>query len=190
MVSCVLKNLFRTDSDFLRSRMRELWAHSCHVSAISFVLARLGSGLIPERALLAGLLHGIGVIPILNAARAYPELAEAPGVMDQLIRELSHEVGERVIRRWGFDPDLVNVVREGDHWMRQGYAVPDYVDIVILARLHANIGTRSEHAMPSICDVPAYKKVAFGELTPQRSLAVIDLARKEIDEVASLLKLH
>jgi HD-like signal output (HDOD) protein len=190
VVSCVLKNLFRTKSELLRTRMRELWTYSCNVSAISFVLAKLTPGLAPERALLAGLLHGIGVIPILNAARAYPTLVEAPGVLDQLIRELSDEVGERVIRQWGFDTDLIHVVREGRQWMRRGYAVPDYVDIVVLAQLHAHIGSRVEDTMPSIADVPAYKKLALGELTPRRSLAVVDLAHKEIDEVAGLLAAH
>jgi HD-like signal output (HDOD) protein len=190
VISCVLKNLFRTKSDLLRARMRELWTYSCKVSAISFVLAKLTPGLVPDRALLAGLLHGIGVIPILNAARAYPTLVEAPGVLDQLIRELSDEVGERVIRQWGFDTDLIHVVREGSQWRRPGYAVPDYVDIVVLAQLHAHIGSRVEDTLPSISDVPAYKKLALGELTPRRSLAVVDLAHKEIDEVAGLLTAH
>jgi HD-like signal output (HDOD) protein len=190
VISCVLKNLFRTKSDVLRTRMRDLWAHSCNVSAISFVLAKLTPGLVPERALLAGLLHGIGAIPILNAARAYPTLVKTPGVLNQLVRELSHEVGERIIRQWGFDSDLIHVVRESGDWMRRGYAVPDYVDIVVLAQLHAHIGSRVEDTMPSISDVPAYRKLALGELTPRRSLAVVDLAHKEIDEVAGLLAAH
>ena len=54
----------------LRRVCNGLWAHSIEVAATSQVLARSVTHLDPEEALLAGLLHDIGALPILSRAGA------------------------------------------------------------------------------------------------------------------------
>ncbi|WP_306306165.1 HDOD domain-containing protein [Methylomonas koyamae] len=60
-----LKAVFNARSPVIRRRMQELWAHSSYVAAISAVLAHKTPGFDPDRAMLAGLIHDIGVVPIL-----------------------------------------------------------------------------------------------------------------------------
>lgn len=186
--SCIVKGLFRTDSKALQSRMRELWSHSCHVAAISFLLAKHTPGLSPERAMLAGLVHDIGIIPILGEARNHPQLLAKIELLDQAIESLRAEIGALTLRQWHLDGDLSDIALHAEDWQRTGTALPDYVDVVQLAQLHAYVGTPRMRNLPHIDQLPAFEKLMLGELTPRRSLALIDEAEHDISEVRHLLE--
>lgn len=185
--SFLVKAIFRTDSALLRERMRALWAHSCEVAAIAAVLARHTPGLDPERAMLAGLVHDIGVVPVLDTARAHPALFEDPDNLERVIDALRGEIGAQTMRHWGFDPDFVDIAARAEDWLRPGYAIPDYLDVVLLAQLHAYIGTPRMARLPRIDQVPAYRKLAGGQLTPQGSMTLVAEAQREIAELRQLL---
>jgi len=68
--------------------MQRLWQHSCRVAAISQLLARLTTGLHPVRALLTGLMHDIGVLPVLVHADQFPALFAEPQQLDEVIARL------------------------------------------------------------------------------------------------------
>ncbi|BAN68966.1 signal transduction protein [endosymbiont of unidentified scaly snail isolate Monju] len=186
--SCIIKDLFRTDSPVnLKSRIQALWRHSCRVAAISTILARLTPGLDPERALLAGLVHDIGAIPLLHAARNLPALQKAPGLLDHLIDDLKGEVGQLTLEHWHFDHELARVARHAEDWQRLGTAIPDYLDVVLLAQLHAAVGQGTGSRLPRIDQIPAFRRLALGRLTPRHSIAVLDEAKREIAEIEDLL---
>lgn len=186
--SCIVKGLFRTDSKALQSRMRELWEHSCHVAAVSQALARHTPGLSPERAMLAGLVHDIGIIPILGEARNHPLLLNQLTLLDQAITNLRSEVGALALRQWQLEGDLSEIALHAEDWFRCSNALPTYVDVVQLAQLHTYIGTARMQELPRIDDIPAFHKLMVGGLTPRRSLAILDEADKEIQEVRRLLQ--
>lgn len=186
--SCIIKGLFRTDSTLLKKRMQALWAHSARVAAISFVLARVTPGLDPNQAMLAGLVHDIGAIPILQMAREHPKVSSEPTVLDPLIDSLKAEIGALTLAAWHFDHQLVNLASQAEHWFRIGSALPDYLDVVLLAQLHAFIGTGIDTSLPRIDTVPAFQKLALGQLTPRHSIGILEHAAKDIDEVERLLK--
>lgn len=185
--SFIVRGMFNTDSPRLKKRMVELWAHSCHVGAIACILARNIPGLDPERALLAGLVHDIGVVPILDQVRHHPEVMDNPEVLEQLIDQLRDEIGAQTMRHWGFDQQFIDIAARAEDWMRPGTAVPDYVDVVILAQLHAFIGTPRMAELPRIDQVPVFRKLTSGELTPKGALAMIEEAQREIGELRRLL---
>lgn len=187
--SCIIKGLYRTDSQVLNKRMQQLWRHSCRVAAISFVLAKVTPGLDPNRALLAGLIHDIGAIPILQTARQHPQAANDLQLINQLIDSLKAEIGALTLHQWHFDLDMIDLARDAEHWHRVGTAIPDYLDVVLIAQLHAFIGTpeAAQMNLPPIDRIPAFYKLALGQLTPRHSLGVIENASKEIDEVERLL---
>lgn len=186
--SCIVKGLFRTDSKALQSRMHELWAHSCHVAAISFLLAKHTKGLSPERAMLAGLVHDIGIIPILGEARNHPQLLAKIELLDKAIDNLRAEMGSLTLRQWHLDSNLSEIALHAEDWQRIGSAVPDYIDVVQLAQLHAYIGTPRMSRLPRIDQIPAFEKLMLGELTPRKSLAILDEAEQDISEVRHLLE--
>jgi HD-like signal output (HDOD) protein len=171
--SFVLGGLFRTDSPLLKSRMKDLWAHSRRVAALSFVLAQTVPGMDPNRAMLAGLIHDIGTVPVLCNARNYPVLTANEGPLDTIIDRLRGDMGLLILRQWGFPAEFMDVVLESESWMREEDTKPD--------------GTPRMKDLPQIDKVPAFRKSAFGELTPDRSIALLDRAELDVREVDRLL---
>jgi len=186
--SFIVKNIFRTNSTKLKQRMQALWAHSCHVGAIASILAKNTPGLDAERALLAGLVHDIGVVPVLDKARQNPRLLEDIDMLDKITAQLRGEIGGLTMRQLGFDREFIDIAARAEDWMRAGEAVPDYLDVVLLAQLHAFVGTPRMQHVPRIDKIPAFRKLAGGELSPGGSMAIIEGAHREIAELRSLLE--
>jgi len=187
VVSFILKSLFRTRYPELRTRMNELWMHSRQVAALCHVLARKTKGLDPDKAMLAGLIHDIGVVPIISAAKAYPQLAESPQVLEKTINRLRAEVGNLVLRRWDFLEGFTDIALHAEDWTRDEGNTPDYTDLVIVSQLHSYIGTPRMSELPRLDLVPAFHKLTLGKLTPRHSLKVLDEAKTDIQAVQDLL---
>ncbi len=188
VLTFALKELFLTRSKILKGRMRQLWEHSVKVSAICYVLASISSEFNPEHALLAGLLHDIGVVAILGYAERYPEAVDDEEKLNQLIHDMRGRIGSRILSTWQFTDDLVMVTEQAENWLRNGNAKPDYIDLVIIAQLHDLIGTAQMQELPSLDQVPAFHKLGIGELTPEMSIKILDMAQDKIARVAALLR--
>ncbi|MCW8908769.1 MAG: HDOD domain-containing protein [Sedimenticola sp.] len=189
VLSYALRELFNSDSALLRERMEALWKHSTHVAAICYALARQDSRFKPEHAMLAGLLHDIGVVAILNYARKFPAESLQPAVIDQAIGTLRAQIGSMILQNWGFTPDFVICALEAEEWMRNKGDAPDYCDLVIIAQLHSYIGSnmlRGQH-LPAIDEVPAHTRLELGELTPRMSLKILEQAKDQIAHAQSML---
>ncbi len=187
VTSFVLKGLFRARSANIKRRMQALWRHSTQVAALCHVLARHCPGFEPARALLVGLVHDIGVIPLLTHAHRYPQLMESEEQFERTIRRLRGEVGAMTLTKWGFDEEIVTAVREAEDWNRDHSEEADYTDILIIAQLHAYLGTSEMSDLPRIDEVPAFEKLALGTLSPRMSLVILDEAKQEIDQMRRLL---
>ena len=185
--SCLLRNVFKSDSMRLQKRMRELWRHSTHIAALSYVLARETPGIDPERALLAGLVHDIGAVAVISGVRHFPVLAKRDEVLDYCIDSLRVEVGIEILRRWKLADEFEDVVRDAENWMRIGRAIPEDSDIVILAQMHALIGSPRQAQLPRIDAIPAFSKLARGDLSPCQSLALLEEAETEVREIVALI---
>lgn len=185
--SCIIKDLFRTQSAALKRRLHRLWEHSCRVAAISALLAQFTPGLDAGRGLLAGLVHDIGAIPLLHAARGMPELLERPAVLDRLVSDMKGEIGYLTLKHWGFDEDLTKVARDAERWHRLGTTLPDYLDVVLIAQLHSFIGQGVHPELPRIDAIPAFRRLALGKLSPRASVVILEEAAREIAEIESLL---
>lgn len=185
--SCLLKSIFKVKSAVLKKRMEDLWRHSASVAALSYVLGRETPGIDPEQALLAGLVHDIGAVAVIGGINKFPALAHRAPVMNYAIDSLREEAGIRTLRQWKLQNEFDKVVRNASNWTRIGSAIPDNTDVVILARLHALIGTPETSTLPHIDDVPAFSKLANGELSPRQSLAILEEAAEEVREVRALI---
>ncbi len=182
-----MRDLFEAKSILIRERLREVWMHALDVAAICHVLAGLCKGYHPDTALLAGLIHNIGVLPILNHIDRYYMGDIEREELDEILTSLRAEVGTTVLARWGFPEELVRVPAHAYDWHYDSGAQPDYADLVILAQLHNLMGTGSATDLPSIDSLPVYDKFSFGPLTPQLSIRILDDAREKIEQVRQLL---
>jgi len=185
--SCLLKSIFKINSAPLKSHMEALWQHAAYVAALSFVLGRETPGIDPEQALLAGLIHDIGAVAAIGGINRFPVLAERPEVLDYTIASSRLEMGVLTLKQWGLAEELQDVVIHADNWHRTGTAIPVNSDVVILARLHALIGAREQAVLPRIDTIPAFSKLAHGELTPHHSLAILEEAEADVREVRALI---
>lgn len=183
-----IKELFKTSSTLLNRRMKRLWEHSARVAAVSHVLARKLGKFDPEHALLAGLVHDIGVLAVLNYATNFPEAQNNKQMLDSTIKSLRGQVGSMILKNWAFPDDLPNVAADAENWMREASGKrPDYTDIVIIAQLHSFIGTEEMKNVPAIDSVPSFKRLGLTQLTPKMSLKLLDEAKEEIAEARALL---
>lgn len=188
VTSFVMRNLFHSKSQLLKTRMMMLWKHSRRVAAICYVFARRTTYLDPDRAMLAGLLHDIGAIPILDLAHKYPEIENNPKLLEQVITSLQDELGAMVLRKWGFQSELVQAALNAEHWLRDHDGPPDFSDIVIVAQLHAYVGLKNGQGLPPLYLIPAHHKLALEKLGPEFSFSILEEAKEEIAAVEQLLE--
>lgn len=181
-----LRELFTVKSRLLKRRMKALWKHSALVASVSYVLGGMTPGLTPERAMLLGLLHDIGKLPLINYAAAFPELADSETQLDAVLEALRGQVGAMVLRKWEFGDETVSVALEAEHWQRDPGKKADYADLVLVAQLVCD----EQGDLRSLMDqglVPAFKKVARGMLDHEWMDDLLREAKKEVAMTLHLL---
>jgi putative nucleotidyltransferase with HDIG domain len=189
VTSFALKELFDSSNKLLEKRMTKLWEHSIEIAAISSVLAQTTPGFDPGHVMLAGLIHDIGNIAILNKAVEHPLIVDSEEHLDKVITKMHAQVGSSILRNWGFSDDFVRVTEETENWMYDENEKPDIVDIINMAHLHSYIGSPKQKDVPIIDQVPAFHKLALGQLTPKLSIQILDKANEQIRETKALLHL-
>lgn len=134
--------------------------HSIHVSVLAFILVRRQSLRVPaEDAMLAGLLHDLGKLYILNRAHDFPALFEDMAQLAELMATWHTGVGRAIVECWGFSPDIVEAVDEHEDLRRDRSGSVDLVDVVLVANLIVNMRHASPEAMAELDTVPACRKL-------------------------------
>ncbi len=188
VMSYSVQQLFNTEKPLLKERMTQLWRHSTQIAAISAVMGGLIPKVDADRAMLAGLIHEIGTLPIIAYTADHPQLASDPKLLDGIIGSLSSKVGTMVLQRWRFDNELVAVTSESHDWLRDPGPEADYVDVVLLAHLYSYFDSPNSEAYPAMEDVPAFNKLPLGRMGPAVTVKVLDTARSNIEELQQMLQ--
>jgi HD-like signal output (HDOD) protein len=183
VMTVVLKNLFSPESPVIRKRMRTYYEHSIRVGAISHALAARLQDFDPEQAFLAGLIHDIGVLPLLIHADRRKDLNQNADVLEHVISELVGTVGGTLLKQWEFEPQFVTVALDAEKWARE-VEVADYCDIVQVAQLQCSMVGGSNADGPPLNELPAFTRLHLEEIDP---IKVVEEARQEISEIVSLL---
>lgn len=160
VMSIVMEQMFQATSDATDMRLRNLWEHSTTVAAISHALANKFTQLTPDQALLAGLVHDIGSLPIIARAEDVPDLLRNTDMLDRIIRQTHNEVGKNILTKWNFPQEIIDVAEHHDS-INYDSSTADYVDVVIVANLQSYLGT--SHLMNDVDwkTVPAFKKLGM-----------------------------
>lgn len=184
VTSLIIRQLFHTKYDILRKRMEKLWLHSAHVAAISYVLAGKYTSIKPDEALLGGLIHNIGELPILTYAEKFPSIADSEETLDNISGSIGPVLGKTMLQAWKFPPSLIIVAAEYTNIQRSSPGLIEIIDIVVVAKLHSYIGTQRHLAQTNWATIPAFNKF---KLTPEESISTLQKAREEILEIQKLL---
>jgi len=181
--SFLVCRLFHTKHNALKKRIAVLWNHSAHVAAISHVLAHRFTALNPDEAMLAGLIHDIGKLPIIAKVENNSVLANNSALLDTLDEKLHTVLGKVIVQTWRFAPELISAVAEHENLSRNSEQL-DITDIVTIANLLSYAGKNHRLTQADWTAVPAFKKIG---ISPEDSIATLEEAREEIAEIVKLL---
>lgn len=174
----VMAQLYQPPGDkYINQCLKDLWLHSTKVAAISHVMARQHTKLKPDQAMLGGLIHDIGAIPIYSEAGNIPELIEDKELLDRVVFKLHNLIGTSILDEWNFPQELIDAVSNHEDLERDSGTDIDYVDVVTVANILSYIGTSHRLAKLEWTEIPAFKK--FG-LSPEQSIEAMEEAQEEV----------
>jgi len=185
VTSVAMEQMFQATTDVTDKRLREIWEHSTEVAAISQALATQFTKLKADQALLAGLIHSIGALPVLTRAEDYPDILASEATLDNLITNAHAKIGKAILTKWHFPDELIAVAAELDNVKRQHDGDADYVDVVMVANLQSRLGSDHPDAKIDWHKVPAFNKLG---IEPDVSEVDMDEVNAEIEAVKSALK--
>lgn len=97
-----------------RGVAQKAWEHSVQVAAIARVLARRLGRINPDEAMLAGLVHDIGVFYLLYRVTAYPEYRDNEPALFELLSGWHESIGESLLHILGLPDRITEAVRNHD----------------------------------------------------------------------------
>ena len=135
VMNITLTKLFQASSPLINQQLKKLWEHSRDVAANCYVLARQHRHLSPEQAMLTGLVHDIGTLPLcLYADRHHSYLDQT--TLERLIHKFSTTISTKLLQSWHFTAKLIEAVSGHDNPHRTNdEGVADYVDVLTMANL-------------------------------------------------------
>ena len=181
VMSITMSKMFHSKNTLIQKRMQSVWDHSREVASVCYVMARGQRHLSADQAMLAGLLHEIGVLPLClyldqNKINVDDEL------LTQLIIKCSALIGAHLLRKWNFAQEMVTVVAEHEDIHRESSIAPlvDYTDIVTIA----NLQDRARAKLVVWNNIAAVQRLGWTEAQCQNFL---EEHEEEIAKVASML---
>ncbi|MGS0940186.1 MULTISPECIES: HDOD domain-containing protein [Pseudomonas] len=163
-IGLAMEQMFQATTDAVDHKMREVWAKSTEIAGISYVLCKHFTRLSPDQAALAGLVHQIGVLPILTYAEEHSSLLANSLTLDRVIEEIHPKIGKRILKAWDFQESIVNVPQDYLHFERNTPKV-DYADIVQVAYLQSLSGTEHPLTKMDWTPIASFRKLGLDPST-------------------------
>lgn len=176
-IGLVMEQIFHARSEVVEQKMRDVWRRSLEVAGVCYALCRNHSQLKPDQAALGGLVHQIGVLPILTYAEDHYELLSDPVSLNHVIDSIHPLLGDKLLRGWDFPEMLVNVPAHYQDLERDSASL-DYVDLVQVAVLYCHKNTDHPLANAALSSLPAFRKLRIDPLN--------EAVRTELDEARSM----
>lgn len=170
-IGLVMEQIFHARSDVVGQKMRDVWRKSQEVAGISYALCRSHTQLKPDQAALAGLVHQIGVLPILTYAEDHNELLSDPVCLNHVIECIHPLLGDKLLHVWEFPEMLVNMPGQYLDLQRQSEFV-DYVDLVQVATVHSHQGSYHPLGQIDLSTLPAFKRLG---ISPDKPITCAEL---------------
>lgn len=155
-----MEQMFQATSDVVDKRMRKVWSQSAEVASICHVLAMHYTKLQPDQAMLGGLIHKIGALPVLAYAEDNNALLNDGFALDKLIDKLHPIIGTYILKAWKFPKDLLNVPGQ---YLKFDRDIPkvDYADLVTVAVLQSVADTEHPFAKLDWSTIKAFDRVGL-----------------------------
>ena len=158
-----MKQMFQATSEHIDRVLRSTWSHSSAVAALSATLAKERTDLRADQAMLAGLTHSIGALPILSWAEENDHLLGDSITLERVIASVHGSIGTMILQRWDFPEEIAMVPSQYQDLSRKP-EVPDYISVVTVADLLAKGLENYDASTLSLDDIEAF---AMLRLDPQ-----------------------
>ena len=133
LVLCMgIKDSYSVRTSLLRNKMKQIWDDNTAISMYAYALAK-HLRMDADNAMITGMLHSIGKLPIIDYANSHPEVVSETRVLDYLIDTLHKPLGIKIIRHWDFDDKYIDVIENYDNFDKPHPGDIDLVDIITLA---------------------------------------------------------
>lgn len=186
VTSLVMQQMYQPTSQALDQQFRQTWEHSINIAAICRALSSMRKQLDPEQAMLAGLIHQIGKLPILTMAEEIPELANNEDKLNEYLEVLHPRVGKIIMDNWEFPESLKKVPSDYVDFHRNPSPEADYVDVVIVAHLQSYVGSERPEGLIDLSSVPAFSKLG---LAPEVEVLEIEGVSEEVEQAQNMMRL-
>ena len=160
VMNLAMKQMFQSTSKVLDKKFRALWLTSVDVAAICQMMSETMDDISKEQALLAGLVHNIGALPILMLAENDDELFHDVAALNAMVSELQAPVGEMILKSWNFSDNLIEVVKQCHDLTYADNNGANLVDLVQVALLQGGFVTNRE-IPEDWTHVPAFSKLGM-----------------------------
>ncbi len=177
-----MNKLFSSNNPAIQLLIQNCWMQSIKVSSICHALAQTTEHIDPEEALIAGLLHNIGTLPILTFADRLEGYSYDADDLDLCINEIQGQIGSIVLENWGFPRHLSQIPLQSTNWYTSITEKLNLNDIVLLAKYHALLESPGNSGLPLFISLPAFQKLNNRSLTPEMSLQILDDAKEQVAE--------
>lgn len=135
VLNITLSRVSKADHPMIRSLLASFWEHSREVATFSYVLAKNQKHLNPDQAMLAGLIHDIGTLPLCHYAEKMLHHLDS-GELESMIRKFRAPIGEKLLHMWNFPAELIEVIAGHENLQRETDSPQaTYTDIVTVANL-------------------------------------------------------
>jgi HD-like signal output (HDOD) protein len=184
ITSLVMQQMFTPSNKHLEEHFRKTWEQSINVSSISRALTTFTPHLNRDEAMLAGLIHQIGKLPIFMLVEKIPEFRDSPSRMAKLLEKAHPAVGKLIMDTWNFPDELKLVASEYVNFRYDSGPKADYVDIVQVAFLQSIAGTDHPASRVDCSTVPSFAKLG---LASDIEILEIEGVSDEIELARSML---
>ena len=178
-----MEQMFQATNDIIDKKMRACWSKSIEIAASSQVLAKHFTDLQSDMALLAGLTHQIGMLPILAFAEQNDSLIQDGMALGKVIHVLHPSLGSYILKKWDFPEKLVQVPKNYLKFERSPSSV-DYADVVQVATLQSVAGTTHRYNELDWSQISAFDRLG---LDPESLVTNMEEIHAEVAETQGAL---
>ncbi len=169
----------------LEKYFTEMWFQGLDVASIAYVIAERKTFVDPEKALLGGMVHNVGVLPLLLSLDNTPMFHQNPSVMrdvaDAIIPKYYPYAGRILMQSWDLPEDIVAIATSHRNNQRPDHDGIDLCDVIQIAFAISKAAdfTDPEHEPVEVISSTPFKKFwnSWEEAVEELQLLAEDITR-------------
>ena len=182
----IINQLYVSQPAALAEKLKPYREHSLNVAAISRSLAKTQTAFSSDRAMLAGMIHAVGILIIVDfLIHNGEDFALDSEEINHATLTLRQEFTSLLLRRWKFAEDVVLAAESCEDWFRNPSDELDLCDIVLVANYHSCLSADRAASLPPISAIPAMQKL---KMTPAESIELIKRSKFEKEKIEKLIR--